>query len=96
MSKVDIIRAWKDEDYRLSLSDSERAQLPDNPAGLVELNDSDLNDAAGGTIFPTVQTCMLCESMYFCPSMVTVCPSYNYCPSQVTVCPKEPMEILYE
>ncbi|WP_459195199.1 mersacidin/lichenicidin family type 2 lantibiotic [Nostoc sp. FACHB-892] len=37
MSSLDIIRAWKDEDYRLSLSDSQRALLPDSPVGLVEL-----------------------------------------------------------
>ena len=36
-----IIRAWKDEDYRLSLSEAERAVLPGHPAGLVELPDAD-------------------------------------------------------
>jgi mersacidin/lichenicidin family type 2 lantibiotic len=92
MPKVDIIRAWKDEDYRLSLSDSERAQLPDNPAGLVELSDSDLNDAAGGTI--SLESCWICPTWDFCPSMITVCPSYNYCPSVITVCPIDEV-ILY-
>lgn len=42
----DIIRAWKDEEYRLSLSDAERALLPEHPAGLIDLTDADL-DAAG-------------------------------------------------
>ena len=45
MSHIDIIRAWKDEEYRLSLSDAERATLPDHPAGLIELSDADLNAA---------------------------------------------------
>ncbi len=48
MSKIDIIRAWKDEEYRLSLSDAERAKLPEHPAGLIELTDADLNMVAGG------------------------------------------------
>jgi len=48
MSHLDIIRAWKDEEYRLSLSTAERAALPDNPAGLIELTDADLGVVAGG------------------------------------------------
>jgi len=32
-----IIRAWKDESFRRSLSDAELAQLPAHPAGLIEL-----------------------------------------------------------
>ena len=48
MSSFDIIRAWKDEDYRLSLSDSQRALLPDSPVGLVELSDLDMSSLAGG------------------------------------------------
>jgi mersacidin/lichenicidin family type 2 lantibiotic len=42
MSKLDIIRAWRDPDYRRSLTQAERAQLPEHPAGLVELDDIDL------------------------------------------------------
>lgn len=54
MSNVDIIRAWKDEAYRLSLSDEERAALPENPAGMIELTDLDLAEVAGGNyIEPT-------------------------------------------
>jgi len=49
MSKVDIIRAWKDEDYANSLTDVQRAMLPQNPAGLIELSDHDLSRAEGGT-----------------------------------------------
>lgn len=42
-----IIRAWKDEDYRQSLSEQERAQLPANPSGVIELRDAELNQASG-------------------------------------------------
>lgn len=47
MSRQDIIRAWKDEDYRASLSEAERNSLPKNPAGFIELTDDDLQLAAG-------------------------------------------------
>jgi len=48
MSSIDIIRAWKDEDYRNSLSEEQRSQLPENPAGMIELSDTDLEAYAGG------------------------------------------------
>jgi mersacidin/lichenicidin family type 2 lantibiotic len=48
--RVDAIRAWKDEDYRLSLSDADRAALPANPAGLVALDDGDLDAVVGGLV----------------------------------------------
>ena len=37
-----IVRVWKDETYRLSLSEEELSQLPANPAGMIELSDADL------------------------------------------------------
>jgi mersacidin/lichenicidin family type 2 lantibiotic len=48
MSRQKIIRAWKDEEYRLGLSEAERALLPENPAGLIELTDAELGAIAGG------------------------------------------------
>ena len=48
MSTLDIIRAWKDEEYRLSLDETERTLLPAHPTGLVELTDADLEQVAGG------------------------------------------------
>ncbi|QBD80927.1 mersacidin/lichenicidin family type 2 lantibiotic [Ktedonosporobacter rubrisoli] len=44
--KFDIVRAWKDESYRESLSEEERALLPENPAG-VELSESSLETVYG-------------------------------------------------
>jgi len=49
MDDIDIIRAWKDEAYRNSLTDDQRAKLPPNPAGIMQLTDADLGAAAGGT-----------------------------------------------
>ena len=48
MSNTDIIRAWKDEAYRTSLSEEQRSLLPDNPAGLIELSDDDMSSLSGG------------------------------------------------
>ena len=45
---TNIVKAWKDETYRLSLSADELAALPMNPAGLLELDDTDLAFVAGG------------------------------------------------
>ena len=45
MSKIDIIRSWKDESYRLSLSEAQRALLPESPAGPMELDDAELSGA---------------------------------------------------
>lgn len=42
MSTTDVIRAWRDEEYRLSLSAEERATLPQHPAGEIELRDEDV------------------------------------------------------
>lgn len=47
MSKFDIVRAWKDEAYRHSLSTEEQAQLPPHPSGEIELSDEVLQVVAG-------------------------------------------------
>jgi mersacidin/lichenicidin family type 2 lantibiotic len=62
MSKLDVIRGWKDEEYRLSLSHEQRAMLPEHPAGVIELADEEL-EAAGGTFVP-LGSLLLCNTMY--------------------------------
>jgi len=69
MKKVDVIRAWKDEAYRASLTEEERAQLPANPAGVVEINDDYLRGVAGGA--PRTFCCTLACSDSCCAG---VCP----------------------
>jgi len=44
--KFDIVQAWKDEDYRQSLSEGEHMELPVNPVG--ELSDAELQGIMGG------------------------------------------------
>jgi mersacidin/lichenicidin family type 2 lantibiotic len=48
MSHENIIRAWKDENFRNSLSENERQFLPKHPAGILELTDADLVGVGGG------------------------------------------------
>ena len=66
MSSFDIVRAWKDAEYRQSLSAEEQALLPEHPAGVIELTDEELNGVDGaGTALNFTGGC--------CPSNV---PSY--------------------
>ncbi|HEX2915077.1 MAG TPA: mersacidin/lichenicidin family type 2 lantibiotic [Chloroflexia bacterium] len=55
-NKVDIARAWKDAEYRKTLTPEQLAQLPENPAGESELSEEDLGDVAGG-FRPTNAVC---------------------------------------
>jgi mersacidin/lichenicidin family type 2 lantibiotic len=48
MSNIDIVRAWKDEEYRNSLTSDQLAMLPENPAGMVELDEEALELSRGG------------------------------------------------
>jgi mersacidin/lichenicidin family type 2 lantibiotic len=47
MTREEIIRAWRDEDYRLGLSPEQRAQAA-HPAGPVEVLEELLEAVAGG------------------------------------------------
>jgi mersacidin/lichenicidin family type 2 lantibiotic len=48
MNPTDVIRAWTDPEFRARLDPTDRARLPEHPAGLVELDDADLEQVAGG------------------------------------------------
>jgi mersacidin/lichenicidin family type 2 lantibiotic len=52
MTPHQIIRAWKDPEFRARLSPEERSALPDSPSGkpLTEFDDEALNDIVGGRI----------------------------------------------
>ena len=80
MSRDDIIRAWQDEEFRDSLSEDQQAALPDNPAGLIELNDDALATiggagmAADGTYHWGSAAC--CDGGV---TVVTICPTFSTC-----------------
>jgi len=76
-----IIRAWKNEDFRQSLSLDERNLLPDNPAGLTPLSDVDLEavSGAGSEHVLTVGCCPgLTSDSGFC-SLFCPCTTSDYC-----------------
>lgn len=60
MKKQDVIRAWRDPEYYWSLSDEQRSQVPASSAGLVEVDDEDLNGVAGGTSWFSCQGTIIC------------------------------------
>ena len=65
MSKQTIIHAWKDQAYRRSLTEAERAQLPANPAGRLDLDEltaAELAEIAGGYSIQTAG----CTSVVHC------------------------------
>ena len=45
---IDVSRAWRDEDYYLSLTEEERASLGPHPAGLTNIADEALRSITGG------------------------------------------------
>jgi mersacidin/lichenicidin family type 2 lantibiotic len=52
MLSEDVIRAWKDREYRQDLSQAQQDALPVHPAGVIELTGDDLH-AVGGTYMTT-------------------------------------------
>ena len=48
--EIDIDRAWKDEEYRKSLTPQQLAQLSPNLNGDGELSEEDLENTTGGRI----------------------------------------------
>jgi mersacidin/lichenicidin family type 2 lantibiotic len=47
MSQVDVVRAWRDPQYRRSLSAEQLECLPTHPAGRVQVDAKDLRTASG-------------------------------------------------
>lgn len=51
MKNEKIIQAWKNEDYRHTLSATEQSALPNHPAGDIELKDAALDTVSGAVTF---------------------------------------------
>lgn len=43
MTNAEVIRAWKDPDYRSGLSTDEMSMLPNNPAGEISFDEDDMS-----------------------------------------------------
>ena len=82
MSKSSIERAWKDEDYFDSLSDDARNNLPENPAGINELQDADLANVSGDAITTTVDcfitSVIIGATISICSPSGTLCGSCSF------------------
>jgi mersacidin/lichenicidin family type 2 lantibiotic len=99
MSNVDVIRAWKEASYRKGLSQEELAGLPQNPAGLVDLSDTELEIVAGAsTEYVMTMGCCggltanTCGCSFICGSStcnVTYCANTVGCPSKNYYLPEE-------
>lgn len=65
---IDVARAWRDEDYFLSLTEEERASLGTHPAGSAAVADDILKTITGGcgTTCPMLGTpyCTPCGQQY--------------------------------
>ena len=79
MSNVDIIKAWKDENYRNNLSSSEQELLPENPAGTIELSGSEMEDIDGGsTSWVISATFAVTASLCYSISRGGTCPVWGF------------------
>jgi mersacidin/lichenicidin family type 2 lantibiotic len=73
MDKEQIIRAWKDEEYRSALGEADSSLLPEHPAGVIEIPDERMDEVAGGF---TLSTCGFVLSIYMggtCSNLSTGC-----------------------
>ena len=94
MNRLDIVRAWKDEEYRRSLTETQRAALPDNPAGMAELSAAEIESAAGGNVRFRNTSPLVCHTIPL--SLRFLCPPRSI-PSQcppVTLPPRCPLSSL--
>ena len=48
MKKETLIRAWRDEEFRASLSAAELAELGEHPVGLLDVDDDVLRSVSAG------------------------------------------------
>ncbi|WP_373294594.1 mersacidin/lichenicidin family type 2 lantibiotic [Streptomyces albiflavescens] len=80
-----IVRAWKDPDYLRSLTATELALLPENPAGAVDLSGTELDTLRANTLGRMRQ-----EDTYTVSGEICCCDSLELCATMDPICPPEP------
>ncbi len=60
---IDPVRAWKDADYRASLTIEQQALVPANPAGAIELTEDELSGVAGAALPPWLVSLFCCLTL---------------------------------
>ncbi len=89
VTNSDIIRAWKDEENRMSLSEEQRSSLPAHPPGPIQLSDEELSGVDGGLLptpictFGGIRVSILHSCIGTCECRTTTpscsAPSYSNC-----------------
>lgn len=81
MSTNNIIKAWKNPAYRATLSAAERAALPANPAGTIELADEAVGHVAGGAApQKSIEPCTMFQDCTKLGCVSTWCSITSPCP----------------
>jgi len=70
MKKIDVPRAYRDQDYYLGLSDAERATLPAHPAAAIEVTGEHLRAVNGALTTACSQLCTRTSICSPCPPKV--------------------------
>lgn len=60
MKRKDVIRAWRDGEFYSSLTDEQRAAMPESPASVIDLDDEVLATISGGCSFEDCPTSAYC------------------------------------
>ncbi|MFL5343309.1 MAG: mersacidin/lichenicidin family type 2 lantibiotic [Hyalangium sp.] len=86
MNRETIVRAWKDPEFRASLTLEQRQALPESPSGrpLTELDEGDLSDVVGGAAVIRPTPPIFFTQQRFCStrgSAYDACPSAWGCPT---------------
>lgn len=63
---VDVLKAWTDTEYFDSLTDAQKAEVPANPAGSVDLSIADLGSVSGARMAASCTGCCCCYSTMKC------------------------------
>jgi mersacidin/lichenicidin family type 2 lantibiotic len=77
MTNEQIINAWKDEGFLAHLSETERIELPPNPAGLIEIREGVEGEEGDELNLLSFTLTFNCTMDWIACSLFTVCrPSY--------------------
>jgi len=71
---MEVVRAWKEQEYRDSLTAEQLAQLPQHPAGVIEFGTPELDDES--LFGPAVGSCKLLSNLQ---TAVKHCTKGNVC-----------------
>jgi mersacidin/lichenicidin family type 2 lantibiotic len=83
MNKKKIIRAWRDPKFRASLSEEERAALPEHPSGVIELADESLGMAYGASSNSSFTCDGVCIDLTLAPNCALPPTETTQCSAQV-------------